>query len=30
MKNIKCKDVVADKGYDSKKNRLFVLRNMNA
>lgn len=30
MKNIKCKYVVADKGYDSKSNRYFVLRNMNA
>jgi len=30
MKNIKCKYVVADKGYDSKKNRYFVLRNMKA
>ena len=30
MKNIKCKYVVADKGYDSKSNRYFVLRNMRA
>jgi hypothetical protein len=30
MKNISCKYVVADKGYDSKSNRYFVLRNMNA
>jgi len=30
MKNIKCQYVVADKGYDSKKNRRFVLRNMKA
>jgi len=30
MKNVKCKFVVADKGYDSKKNRYFVLRNMKA
>ena len=30
MKNINCKYVVADKGYDSKSNRYFVLRNMNA
>ncbi len=30
MKNVKCKYVVADKGYDSKKNRYFVLRNMKA
>lgn len=30
MKNIKCKFVVADKGYDSKSNRYFVLRNMKA
>lgn len=30
MKKVKCKYVVADKGYDSKKNRYFVLRNMNA
>lgn len=30
MKNIKCKYVVADKGYDSKSNRYFVLRNMKA
>ncbi len=30
MENIKCKYVVADKGYDSKKNRYFVLRNMKA
>ena len=28
MKNIKCKFVVADKGYDSKSNRYFVLRKM--
>ena len=28
MKNIKCKYVVADKGYDSKSNRYFVLREM--
>ena len=28
MKGIRCKYVVADKGYDSKKNRYFVLRNM--
>ena len=30
MKNIDCKFVVADKGYDSKSNRYFVLRNMKA
>ena len=30
MKNINCKYVVADKGYDSKSNRYFVLRNMRA
>lgn len=30
MKNIKCKFVVADKGYDSRKNRYFVLRRMKA
>ena len=30
MKNVKCKFVVADKGYDSKKNRYFVLRKMKA
>lgn len=30
MKNIKCKYVVADKGYDSKSHRYFVLRNMKA
>ena len=30
MKNVKCKYVVADKGYDSKKNRYFVLRDMKA
>jgi len=30
MKNIKCKYVVADKGYDSKSNRYFVLRKMKA
>ena len=30
MKQVKCKFVVADKGYDSKKNRYFVLRNMGA
>ena len=30
MKNIKCKYVVADKGYDSKSNRYFVLRKMDA
>ncbi len=30
MKNINCKYVVADKGYDSKSNRYFVLRNMKA
>lgn len=30
MKNIKCKFVVADKGYDSKSNRYFVLRKMKA
>ena len=28
MKNINCKFVVADKGYDSKSNRYFVLRKM--
>jgi len=30
MKDVKCKYVVADKGYDSKSNRYFVLRKMNA
>jgi len=30
MKNINCKFVVADKGYDSKSNRYFVLRKMKA
>lgn len=30
MKNIDCKYVVADKGYDSKSNRYFVLRKMKA
>ena len=30
MKNIRCKYVVADKGYDSRRNRHFVLRDMNA
>jgi hypothetical protein len=30
MKNIKCENVVADRGYDSKKNRYFVLRHMKA
>ena len=30
MKGIKCKFVVADKGYDSKSNRYFVLRKMKA
>ncbi len=30
MKDIKCRFVVADKGYDSKSNRYFVLRNMKA
>jgi len=30
MKNINCKFVVADKGYDSRSNRYFVLRNMKA
>lgn len=30
MKKIKCRYVVADKGYDSRKNRHFVLRDMNA
>ena len=30
LKNINCKYVVADKGYDSKSNRYFVLRNMKA
>ena len=30
MKNVNCKYVVADKGYDSKSNRYFVLRNMKA
>jgi len=30
MKNINCKYVVADKGYDSKSNRYFVLRKMKA
>ncbi|MFQ5532027.1 MAG: IS5 family transposase, partial [Candidatus Nanoarchaeia archaeon] len=28
MKDVNCKYVVADKGYDSKSNRYFVLRNM--
>ena len=30
MKGIRCEYVVADKGYDSKKNRYYVLRNMGA
>ena len=30
MKNIRCKYVVADKGYDSRSNRYFVLRKMKA
>ena len=30
IKTVKCKYVVADKGYDSKKNRYFVLRKMKA
>jgi len=30
MKNINCKYVVADKGYDSKSNRYFVLQKMKA
>lgn len=30
MKNVKCKIVVADRGYDSKRNRYFVLRKMKA
>jgi hypothetical protein len=30
MKNVRCKFVLADKGYDSKKNRYYVLRNMGA
>jgi len=30
MKNIKCKFVLADRGYDSRSNRHFVLRTMNA
>ena len=30
MKNVKCEFVVADKGYDSRKNRYFVLRKMKA
>ncbi|MBD3252659.1 IS5 family transposase [Candidatus Pacearchaeota archaeon] len=30
MKNINCKFVVADKGYDSRANRYFVLRQMKA
>jgi hypothetical protein len=30
MKNIQCKFVVADRGYDSKSNRYFVLRKMKA
>jgi len=30
MKNIQCKYVVADKGYDSRSNRLFVLNNLKA
>lgn len=30
MKNLNCKFVVADKGYDSKSNRYFVLREMKA
>jgi len=28
MKGVNCKYVVADKGYDSKSNKYFVLRNM--
>jgi len=30
MKNINCKQVVADKGYDSRSNRLFVLNKLKA
>jgi len=30
LKNVKCKIVLADKGYDSRKNRYFVLRKMKA
>lgn len=30
LKNIKCKFVVADRGYDSRANRLFVLNKMKA
>jgi len=30
MRNINCRFVVADKGYDSKENRYFVLKNMKA
>ena len=30
LKDVNCKYVVADKGYDSKSNRYFVLRNMKA
>lgn len=30
MKNLNCKFVVADKGYDSRENRHFVLRSMKA
>jgi len=30
MKDIQCKYVVADKGYDSRSNRLFVLNNLKA
>jgi len=30
LKDLKCDFVVADRGYDSKKNRAFVLRKMNA
>jgi len=30
MKGVNCKFVVADKGYDSKKNRYFVLKDMKA
>lgn len=30
LKDVNCKYVVADKGYDSKKNRYFVLRDMGA
>ena len=30
MKNVQCKYVLADKGYDSKKNRYFVLKEMKA